>query len=147
MNPDPALEVKLALQKQTAERAQRRRKWIRMAGIVAYLVAPFSIAFLASMTPEPLYLVFALGVPACIGASIAYFGMTMTDHHRDPWEWGFGIPSRCFAVGTAPLVLLCGIAVFLLPVAILYAVTGWMMTILGAGVTAWIIDRWFFEDK
>ena len=140
--------MELALQAQTAERARRRRKWIKIAGIIANLISPFAGAGIADSVRSDLpAILVALAIPTGIGASIAYFGMTMTDRHPNAWEWGFGIPSKCFWWGMAPYLVVSLVFVFILPMAVLYSLSGWVLTILGGGITAFIITRWFYNEE
>jgi hypothetical protein len=134
---DPELRVKLALQKQAAERAQQRRKWIKLAGSLAFFVSPFPVFVIDA--PALLLL------PAGIGASIAFFGMTMTDHRRDLAEWGFTLPSKCLGYGMAPFLLI-GFAQPIFIVALLgWTLIAWLLTLLAASTTASIIDHWFYN--
>lgn len=143
-----ASDIEFALQAEAAGRAKRRRRWIMIAGTLAYLVSPFAAGMLADLfRSEALSLSVVLAVPAGIGGSIAYFGMTMTDHRRDARDWGFAIPSRCFWCGVAPYVLISLVFVFVLPMVALGAFMGWAMTILGSGITCAIIDRWFYKEE
>lgn len=146
---NPIVQVELALQAQNEERARVRRKWITTGGIIAYLVSPLAIGVFSNgiHLGGPWSLVIALVIPTGIGASIAYFGMTTTGHQRDPWEWGLGIPSRCFWYGMAPYVVVSVIAFCLMPFAFLCVMIGWAMTLLGGGLTAHIVDRWFYKDE
>jgi hypothetical protein len=119
-----------------------------IAGIITYLASPFALgAFADSVRSDTQGLLIALAMPAGIGGSVAYFGMTMTDRHPNPWEWGLGLPSKCFWWGMAPYLLVGAVSVFFLPMAVLCSVIGWVMTILGGGITAFIIDRWFYKEE
>ncbi len=142
-----ALEVKLALQAESAERARRRRKVILIAGSLANFVSPFAAGALAGQLKlEPLAIAAFLAIPAGIGASVAYFGMTLTAPHADPLEWGYGIPSRCFWYGVAPYGLLCLLAPLFIFGLALGGVLGWVMAIAGGGITSAIINRWFYRE-
>lgn len=153
--PDPAAEaarrVEFALQTQAAERAQRRRKLIIIAGSLANFISPLVGAFAAGMLSdffkmEGLAIAAFAAIPAGIGASVAYFGMTMTSTHADVLEWGFGIPSRCFWYGMAPYALLGVLMPFFIIGIFFGAVLGWILAIAGGGITAFVIDRWFYRE-
>lgn len=89
--------------------------------------------------------VVVLLLPAGIGASIAFFGMTMTDRRRDVAEWGFTFPSKCLVYGTAPYLLLgFGQPVFIVAV-LAWGLIAWLLTLLGASTTASIVDRCFYN--
>jgi hypothetical protein len=142
------VQTELALQAQDAGRSKRRRKWIMIAGTIANLVSPFAAGMLTEpLRSETLSLVAALAIPAGIGASIAYFGMTMTGHRRNALEWGFGIPGKCFWYGISPYLLVSFVFVFVLPMVIVWAAIGWGMTILGGCITSFTIDRWFYKEE
>jgi hypothetical protein len=137
----PDMKVELALQAEAAGRSSQRRRWIMVAGALAFFIFPLP-AFISLESMLPVLL-----MPLGIGACIAFFGMTMTNPRRGITEWGFAIPSKCFAVGMLPYLLVYFIGFEALLAAIVFAVIAWFIAILGSSVTAAIIDRCFYKEE
>jgi hypothetical protein len=112
---------------------------------MAFFVSPFP-AFVVGASYSGAAAI-ALLLPTGIGACIAFFGMTMTDHRRDTAEWGFTFPGKCLLYGMAPyLLIVFGSPVFVL-VLLGWGFVAWLLTLLGASITAAIIDRCFYNKE
>lgn len=86
--------------------------------------------------------IWLLLVPFFTGSTIAFFGMTMTDHRRNIEEWGLEMPSWCLFWAAGIVVLL---VLFLKPSAALIiglaAIPAWLSTFAGGWITAVIVAR------
>lgn len=95
-------------------------------------------------------LVVGFAMPLLTGSSIAYFGLTLADSRVDPWqwptEWAFKIPGKCLWFGMAPYLVFSFAMIDPLPVAFLATGAGWGLASLGGGITAFVIDRWFYKQ-
>jgi hypothetical protein len=139
--PRPVMEVELALHVEFTKRSAQRRRWIMTAGALAFFIAPLP-AFISMESVIPVLL-----MPLGVGACIAFFGMTMTNHARGIAEWGFTIPSKCFAFGMIPYLLVFFIGFEVLLAAIVLAAITCFIALLGSCVTAAIIDRCFYKEE
>lgn len=133
-------ELHLAME----ERAERRIRLIMIVGsLFSFLQYPMA-AYLMDLAWRHIGEAAAFAavslLPLTLGSLIAFLGMTLTDHRRNVGEWGFARPSRCLVLGSAPLVLsLIVPPVFIILCAMVLA--AWLLMILGARVTAEIIER------
>jgi len=131
-------QVELERQREAAETAAKRRRWILLLGTLFHLPSPM-VSCLAFRGGSALWL---LLVPFVTGAMIAFFGMTMTDHRRNIDEWGLEMPSWCLFWAAGIVVL----AVLLLkpPAALiigLATIPAWLSTFAGGWITAVIVGR------
>lgn len=148
--PSEAEQMELAIKTEAARQTQQRRKWITIAGVLLNLAVLPAIGVLEVLLQREAWwqevrLFVYMSIPLVIGISVAFAGMTMTDHRRDVLEWGLLMPLTCVAYGSIPYVVFCLIKpdLFLMMLA---AISGSaLLNLAGGMLTAAATKRWLLR--
>jgi len=143
--------MELAIKTAATRQTQQRRKWITIAGVLLNLAALPAVGVLEVQLQSVAWwqgvrLYFYMAIPLLVGISIAFAGMTMTDHRRDVVEWGCHMPLTCVAYGSIPYVVFCLFKPDLFGMMLAFVAGSAVFNLTGGMLTAWATKRWLLRD-